>query len=276
MALQRAGTQLSVAADRYFPALAVPRFLLRRLTYQRRLRRSVLSTPAEAVADYVSALERDGAVLVQGFLDGQTVAAMRRAVPDMSEFVASEEGDGTLSYHDANLISAFAPFFEHPLVRETARAHISVDAIPLRQEVKLKILHGDVLCFEQFPHFDTWKRRMKAFLYLEDVDDSNGPMIYYKGSHRGLWRLPMEAKIASQYRTSESGYASPSSYYVGCFWPHEVQRLAAAHGYREMTCTGAAGTLLMFNGRGLHRATPLRSGRRLTLASYWIHRGDHT
>lgn len=268
--------RIQVAANLYFPALASPAFLLRKLAYLRRLRHSALDEPAPEVADYVSALCRDGMVAIPNFLDAETIAAMRRAIPDETAFAVSEEGDRALFYHDAGSISAFTPFFDHPILTETARALISADAIQLRKEVCLKVVHGDFLSFEQFAHIDTWKMRMKAFLYLEDVNEDNGPTVYYKGSHRGSWRLPMEARIAGWYRTDPEGFAVPEDYYLGCFWPHEVQRLVQAHGYHETICTGPAGTLLMFNGRGLHRATPLHSGRRLTLTSYWIHRGDHT
>jgi phytanoyl-CoA dioxygenase PhyH len=271
-----ASGRIGAAASHYIPALAVPKFQLRKLAYLRRLRHHALDVPDAAVTGYVSALRRDGIVVIPNFLDASTVDAMRRAVPDEAAFAVSPEGDRALRYHDAGDIHAFAPFFNHPIIRETARAYISADAIALRQEVVLKVVHGDFLCFEQFPHMDTWKMRMKAFLYLEDVGADNGPMIYYKGSHRGLWRLPMEARVASWYRTDPQGYAVPEDYYLGCFWPHEVQRLVEAHGYRETVCTVPAGTLVMFNGRGLHRATPLHSGRRLVLSSYWIHRGDHT
>jgi Phytanoyl-CoA dioxygenase (PhyH) len=276
MLTQSTSDRIKVAANLYFPALASPTFLLRKLAYLRRLRRSALDAPAPDVADYVGALRRDGMVIIPNLLDADTIAAMRNAVPDEAAFVESEEGERTLYYRNAGRIEAFDPFFNHPIIRKTVRAHISADAILLRDEIVMKVVNGDVLSFEQFPHIDTWKMRIKAFLYLEDVGQDNAPTIYYKGSHRGLWRLPMEARVAGWYRTDQHGYATPEDRYLGCFWPHEVQRLVEAHGYHETICTGSAGTLLMFNGRGLHRATPLNFGRRLLLASYWIHHGDHT
>lgn len=276
MTTRSASNRIRVAANFYAPAIASPRFLLRKLAYSHRIRRSLLDAPAPEVADYIGALRRDGMVIVRNFLDADTIAAMRQAVPSESAFTVAAEGDPSLVYRDAGGIGALGPFFEHPILRETARAMISTEAIQLRKEIFLKIVHGDIFCFDQFPHIDTWKLRLRAFLYLEDVTDENGPTIYYKGSHRGMWRLPMEARITNWYRTDLDGFAVPEDYYLGCFWPHEVQRLVQAHGYDETICTGRAGTLLMFNGRGLHRATPLRSGQRLTLSSYWIHRGDHT
>jgi Phytanoyl-CoA dioxygenase (PhyH) len=270
------GGRIRVAANLYFPVIASPTFVLRKLAYARRIRHSSLDGPAPEVLDYVSALRRDGMVMIPNFFDPGTVAAMRQAIPSEADFEESKEGERSFFYRHAGEVAALAPFFEHPILAQTARAFISAEAAQLRKEVCLKVVHGDILSFEQFPHMDTWKLRMKAFLYLEDVTTENGPTVYYQGSHRGLWRLPMEARIAGWYRTGPQGFSVPEDLYLGCFWPHEVQRLTEAHGYRKTVCTGAAGTLLIFNGRGLHHATPLNSGRRLTLNSYWIHQGEHT
>jgi hypothetical protein len=270
------GHRIRVTANFFFPVIANPAFALRKLTYLRRIRHASLNMPDASVTDYVSALRRDGMVIIPQFIDADTITSMRHAVPDQAAFEESKEGERSFFYRQAGEVSALASFFEHPALKETARAFISTEAMQLRKEICLKVVHGDILSFEQFPHMDTWKLRMKAFLCLEDVTEENGPTIYYKGSHRGIWRLPMEARIAGWYRTGAQGFSMPEDFYLGCFWPYEVQRLIEAHGYRETVCTGPAGTLLIFNGQGLHRATPLNSGRRLTLSSYWIHGGDHT
>lgn len=65
-------------------------------------------------------------------------------------------------------------------------------------------------------------------------------------------------------------------WYLGCFWPDEVAQLRNDFGYSDVSCAGRAGTLVVFDGRGLHRATALQSGRRLVLTSYWIQEGAHT
>lgn len=270
------GGRIRVAANLYFPVIASPTFVFRKLAYLRRIRNSSLDRPTPEVADYISALRRDGMVIIPEFFDADTVASLRQAVPEEADFEESKEGERSFFYRQAGDVAALSPFFEHPTLKQTACAFISAEAVQLRREVCLKVVQGDILSFEQFPHMDTWKLRMKAFLYLEDVTAENGPTVYYKGSHRGLWRLPMEARVAGWYRTGPQGFSVPDDLYLGCFWPHEVQRLAEAHGYLKTVCTGKAGTLLIFNGRGLHHATPLNSGRRLTLSSYWIHRGEHT
>jgi hypothetical protein len=275
MATRGVSGRIQVFSSQYMSGLPVPTFLLRKLAYYRRLRRDALDPLAAEAVDYVTALRRDGIVIVPGFLDADSVETMRAALPNETAFEVAGEGEPSHFYSNANRICELAPFFDHPIIRATARSYISKSAISLRRTVALKIVQGDILSFERFAHMDSWKMRFKAFLFLEEIHQENAPMIYLTGSHHGVWRLPMEARIAGQFRTDQRGFAVPEDYYIGCFWPHEVQRLAETYGYREITCTGPAGTLMMFDGRGLHRATPLRSGRRLMLTSYWIHPGNH-
>jgi|tagenome__1003787_1003787.scaffolds.fasta_scaffold20981631_4 hypothetical protein len=51
--------------------------------------------------------------------------------------------------------------------------------------------------------------------------------------------------------------ATQERFFLGSFWPPEVAQLRSDFGYEDLTCTGSAGTLVVFDGRGLHRATPL-------------------
>ena len=51
----------------------------------------------------------------------------------------------------------------------------------------------------------------------------------------------------------------------GHFFPQEMERLQRDHGFRERVCTGPAGTLIFADFRGVHRATPVRTGRRVIL-----------
>ncbi len=169
--------------------------------------------------------------------------------------------------------------FDNAIVRELACLYISYQAVPLRRTVGLKIVKGDFPTFERNYHMDTWKQRMKAFLYLVDVGPDEAPLQYLRGSHHGLWRLPTEARIARYYQTGSNGFAvaNEERHFLGSFWPHEIAQLKHDFGFEEVLCTGPAGTLVVFDGRGLHRATALHHGDlRLILTSYWIHDGDHT
>jgi len=263
------------ATDHFMGALRVLPFAL---TKWRTLRSIRVAAPSPEAAPYVEALRRDGVVLVPGLLSDDAVASMRSAVPPLQTFVESPEGDRALMYRDAHLIDRFRPFFEHELIADIARAYLSAEAVSLRRTIGLKTAIGEFPSFEQNYHMDTWKPRMKVFLFLEDVTSLTAPMMYLRGSHRGLWRLWTEEHIARMYRTGDDGYATQDRdfWYLGSFWPHEVRQLRNDHGLSELECSGSAGTALIFDGRGLHRATPLRAGRRLILTNYFIHRGSHT
>lgn len=263
------------AADHLLGALRALPFAVRRW---RSLRDIEVDAPTPEAAPYVRALRRDGVVLVPDLVPPATVAAMRDAVPPEDAFAQSPEGDRAFMLADAHRVPGLRPFFEHPLVADIARCYLSRDAVSLRRTVGLKTVVGDFPSFELNYHMDTWKPRLKAFLFLEDVTSLTAPMVYLRGSHRGLWRLWTEERIARLYRTGADGFATQDRdfWHLGSFWPHEVRQLCNDHGFTELECTGPAGTALVFDGRGLHHATPLRAGRRLILTNYFIHPGAHT
>jgi hypothetical protein len=80
------GGRIRVAANLYFPVIASPEFVFRKLAYVRRIRNSSLDGPTPQVADYVTALHRDGMVIIPEFFDADTVASLRQAVPSCAFF----------------------------------------------------------------------------------------------------------------------------------------------------------------------------------------------
>jgi hypothetical protein len=78
----------------------------------------------------------------------------------------------------------------------------------------------------------------KLFIYLTDVDDNNGPHTYVKGSHKSS-RFVRRGTISNEDVEATFGKDKLVNY------------------------TGAAGTVFIENTWGIHRGTPLKSGRRL-------------
>ncbi len=162
-------------------------------------------------------------------------------------------------------------FFDHPLVTGVARAYLSSRAVLDRPAVQLKVDVG-APCIVDFFHIDEWRHLVSAFLFLTEVGEDEAPMIYLKGSHRqSLWRLAKEREFFRYYeRRPDGAYANDESAYCGCFLPPEARRIRDRHGYAPLLCTSRAGTLMLFDNRGLHRATPLLRNRRLLLSGYWM------
>ena len=107
-----------------------------------------------------------------------------------------------------------------------------------------------------FYHTDHWMKRFKAFVYLTDVGEENAPFVYVMGSHKyDLWRREHEYSI--WYNNNKRPDLQITS--------NEVKRIIKDYGYKEKVCTGKAGTLIFAETTGLHRATRLKSGKRVHL-----------
>jgi hypothetical protein len=102
-------------------------------------------------------------------------------------------------------------------------------------------------------HFDTFYPEFKAFLFLCDVDDRCGPTAYVPGSHRHWW-----LRIKNQLLDYPKGKE------VRLFDGAAIGRLPE----RETLLCGEAGSLLLLDGRGLHKATAPAGGSRSVLMNY--------
>jgi hypothetical protein len=97
--------------------------------------------------------------------------------------------------------------------------------------------------------------QFKALMYLSDVTLETGPFEYLDGSHR-MW---------SSLRLTIEGGTRPNQYR---FTDDEVQRLLVA-GARCTTFTGAAGTMLLVDSKGMHRGRPIEKGLRYAATHYY-------
>jgi len=121
----------------------------------------------------------------------------------------------------------------------------------------LNKFNADRIDSANVPHWDDWRVRFKAFIYVYDVDSHNAPMVYLKRSQRGVpWRR------AKNFVAEFLPHASAG----GSWWP--IEQL----GFEKVSCTGRAGTLVLFDTLGIHAGTQLISGPRVMLmAMYTTH-----
>jgi hypothetical protein len=108
-------------------------------------------------------------------------------------------------------------------------------------------------------HVDIFGKEFKAFLYLDDVADDNGPFSYIRGSHRAHW-----TRLRRQLTPRPD--MLPTS-----FSEKEIAHLLR----REVRVCAPAGTLILANVRGIHRGSPQISRARSVLVNYiYGHPGD--
>ncbi len=86
---------------------------------------------------------------------------------------------------------------------------------------------------------------VKLFVTLTDVNSTNGPTGFIKGSHLSL----------------------PRKFYSGRrFHPKEIEKRFSG---KLMEATGSKGSIYLADTRGLHRGTPVKKGRRLLLHFFY-------
>lgn len=215
--------------------------------------------------DLLEALVRDGIVVVEDFVPAADVAPML----DEAETVLERVGAGELPEHSHTVqphilmrvseVDELAPatqaFFSDPVIEGVMRARMAPRVISHRRELEHRFGVSEVAQADLY-HFDNWRPIFKAFLYLDDVTEENAPFRYLAGTHLpGDWRRRHELDFDTYGTTGPFGH----------FFPQEMRHLINLYGWKETVCTGRAGTLILADFRGLHRGTPLRTGRRVLL-----------
>lgn len=121
---------------------------------------------------------------------------------------------------------------------------------------KLPSRAGDPALDSERWHRDHEDRRVvKLFVYLHDVDASMGPLEYLWGTHPGARYgsvFPARPALGSYPRAAAVEEAMPVS--------------------QAFTCTGEAGTLILCDTTGLHRAGPARSRPRILFTATYASR----
>jgi hypothetical protein len=228
-------------------------------------------------------LVREGVTILPEYFDKETVNVMLSKLNELTFTPTPEmrhDAKRPLAdkfFAQAEKISEFSPFFSSTELSQLIKSYISVNAHMHRAFARVKQDTGPVSSFENFYHFDAYKKRIKAFLYLTDVGPENAPVGFIKGTHiTQAWRLAREIEMFSNYQKDAGGYAADQeSAYLGCYWPHEIKKLLHSKGFEPITCTGKAGTVVIFDGKGLHLANQLVADKRAVLVSHWIQPGHH-
>jgi hypothetical protein len=109
------------------------------------------------------------------------------------------------------------------------------------------------------PHMDSWMSQIKIFTLLNDIDPLSAPLVYWKRSHFDQeWRREIDYQ---HFRASYFGSA-------GLCPPHVLRDKSGekSSDFEKVTVTGPAGTVVIADVRGIHRASNVFAGYRLEIA----------
>lgn len=169
-----------------------------------------------------ASLLTDGIQVINDFMTTSDITSMRESLPAIDTCMLSPEGTQTRFKLNADSIPALAPFFSNNYIRDAMESALGSTATMHRATVQYRTVVGNTGAFEHFFHIDTWRPRYKAFLYMVDVDELNGPFVYTPRTHYGAWRKRMDEEIFNVFRAGpDTLIHDEDSAYVGCYWPHQ-------------------------------------------------------
>jgi hypothetical protein len=230
----------------------------------------------KSLSSLAQSLLRSGIVVIPKAFTATQTRKFTESLPTRDECRYSPEGTNTLFYPNAHTIPGFADFFNSPLITDVMHEVLGPRANRYRAAAQYRDTVGRTAAFDQFFHVDSWRPRYKAFLYLSRVTSESGPFTYIPNTHHGLWRDSLDNEIWRHFRPGADSYIHDDiSAYVGCFWPHQVKDLCARQHAIPLEVIGDAGTLILFDARGLHAIRPLEVAPRIILYSYWIEGDQH-
>jgi phytanoyl-CoA dioxygenase PhyH len=215
--------------------------------------------------EWFDRIEEDGFCIVPDYLDAATLAAAQAEMAALPGF-AEGRYDGPIRHRllANDGILAVEVTEATPVAARLARENAEIaalaralygDDIRLTAATLLNKFDRDRIDSSNVPHWDDWRVRFKAFLYLTDVETANGPTIYVRGSHKAQFDWRREKDYASMFLPTASA--------GGSWWP--VDQL----GLEKVSWTGRAGTLVLFDALGIHSGTQLAGSPRIMLMSMY-------
>jgi len=108
-------------------------------------------------------------------------------------------------------------------------------------------------------HRDSYFRQFKSLIYLNDVDENNGPFQLIHQSHE---TKDNDRKIAELEHMQSS------------FLQEKVDKIIENDPDRLKTLTGKAGTLVLVDTSIIHRGIPVKNGIRYALTNYFFEKSQ--
>ena len=109
-------------------------------------------------------------------------------------------------------------------------------------------------------------------MYLNDVDEKTAPFEFIEGSHRDRnWLNPFKNKILRYDLLKKEKKQKRGNF----FSLKAVDNIIKKNNFKRNIVTGKAGTLILFDSKGLHRATtPIKRGRNILANYFEVPRGQ--
>lgn len=221
-----------------------------------------------------AAYHRDGFVVIPDFLDQKTVQELQDSVEGLNAAPRQMVQGNTFTQRillDADILQKSSK------LRQTVESDALLDRLFYtgakwhRPLIYIQRIRNGFVKGRQDPqktmHSDTFHPTMKAWLFLQDVEEKHGPFTYVRGSHRLSWkRIRWEYRRSIKARKIADGYSEKGSFRA------DASDLCEMDLEGPKGITAKAGTLVMANTNGFHGRGQAEDGQsRLEIWAYSRH-----
>lgn len=214
-------------------------------------------------------LHRDGYHVIRGYYDRERCEAIRRAIDDTVEHHADkldidEQHSDHRIWGGEKVSEHIAAFFNDPVLHGFAESYLRT---PVRNittmAAKLVATPANEGSGKGCHRDSMFERQFKAFLYVSEVEEENGPFQYFVGTNT-KW---------SVLRTLDLPHTGSN---LKRFEGPAFEQWCESQRDSIKTIIGKAGDVILADTRGLHTGIPIRSGTRYALTNYYAatHRYD--
>jgi len=229
----------------------------------------------------MEALSRDGIVILPDYFGPEIIEAAREKLHLMT--LALQAGSDILNdvpdgcknrdvpfgafriYEiDKYYGDVCAPIRDNEVINDLVQGYMSNQAGLQTMAAELRTpsqgINGYMTAGSPIPHADHIFRQIKVFTLLDDVNEDNGPIVYWTGTQKDReWRWP------NDYMR----YVGMSPFCADRMFTESrmIEMEKNDPDVRRVTGTGAAGTVIIMDVRGAHRASLVNNGHRLHVYS---------
>jgi len=224
---------------------------------------------------------RDGVIILPNYFDDDVIDAVREKVylmalalqansniladiPDSCKQRNSVYGSFRIYEIDKFYGDVCAPIRDDAVIGDLVQSYMSNQAGLQSMAVELRTqsegLDGYLTANNPMPHADHMFRQVKVFTLLNDVNEDNGPMVYWTGTQKDeewRWSNDYMRFVGLSPFNADRNF---SEYMMNTMDDNNPE-------VRRVTCTGTAGTVIIADVRGVHRASMVNNGHRLQVFS---------
>jgi hypothetical protein len=234
------------------------------------MRNHVTVTNAAPTDPHLAALVSDGFVLIPALHDRVLIQQLHDRIYDIADRVRSGRHDkdwNTLTYQEDGIyrireIEKVVPdarqILDHPMTNALVRSYLQTTNFRTTGnyvDFKPDLVHD----YTTVPHLDSWKSQLKIFTLLADVGEPNAPLVYFAKTHRdGSWRHHFDYTMWAGDYIGGGGVVPPHVL-------RDLHQSGDSNAPSEVMITAPAGSAIIADTRGVHRASNLRAGYRLQI-----------